>query len=512
MRKIVSFLALLVMAFALPQWAHAWDYDSNSDPSQITVHLVNGTVQELPLTYEGSATDYKWRSDYFESKVGYVNFTVQVWNGDKSYNATYGSNDFGAESVDTWVNVTNNPTSSDSGKDRFYQLGLEAGKYYRIEIKAGEGKDAFKFRFVPAIDFDEGVNPTEITLELNNGTHAELSMTYDATGADYKWYSEEFESNDGFVNFWVFTKYNDDSQKRYGNNSGNGNPGQWVNVSSTAASGSQTMYQSGLTAGKRYRAEIAGDGLGNFKFRFVEVEDKAPETLYLYNMNGNAVTKLGSSANVGDTYTFTARVEKGQQLILSKNDKATLLPGAQSHNGRFSPSGAKNVPGENIDFTQNNSGYWVATVTGTYTITVDWASKKLTAKADNVEFDGPASLYLYGTLWATFLGQAAAGSDGVFRYTVKLSTDQHVGLSTNPSAANWYELGTNDEYAATYTYYSPGGDKEIPADGTAYSFTAARSGSWKATKTGTYHIAVDWAGLRFRGRYEVPIPQMTHMP
>lgn len=507
MRKIVSFLALLVMAFALPQWAHAWDYDSNSDPSQITVHLVNGTVQDLPLTYEGSATDYKWRSDYFKSEVGFVNFTVQVWNGDKSYNATYGSNDFGAESVDTWVNVTNNPTVNDAGADRFYQLGLEAGKYYRIEIKAGEGNDAFKFRFVPAIDFDEGVNPTEITLELNNGTKGNLSMTYDATGADYKWYSEEFESNDGFINFWVLTKYNNDSQKRYGNNSGNSNPGQWVNVSSTAASGSQTMYQSGLTAGKRYRAEIAGDGIGNFKFRFVEVEDKAPETLYLYNMNGNAVTKLGSSANAGDTYTFTARVEKGQQLILSKNDDANTVPGAQSHFGRFSPSGAKNVPGENIDFTQSTSGYWVATVTGTYTITVDWASKKLTATADNVEFDGPLSLYLYGTPWATFLGQAAAGSDGVFRYTVKLSTGQNVGLSTNPSATDWWSMQQNG-----YTYYSPGGDEEIPADGTAYSFTAATSGSWQATKTGTYHIAVDWAAQTFTATYEEPIPPMTHMP
>ncbi|MDE6198347.1 MAG: hypothetical protein K2G06_00700 [Muribaculaceae bacterium] len=199
--------------------------------------------------------------------------------------------------------------------------------------------------------------------------------------------------------------------------------------------------------------------------------------------------------------------------MLSLNEDAKSWAELESNNGRFNPLGDKNVPAERVAFFCTTSeGSWKTTKKGTYTITVDWDNKLLTATCVSEggdDFDGPASLYLYGSPWAAFLGQAGADANGVYHYKVKLSAGQSVGLSTNPSATDWWSMQQNG-----YTYYSPGKEvvKDIPADGTAYSFTAAGSGSWLATKAGTYTIAVDWAAKTFTATYEEPIPARTHMP
>lgn len=506
MRKFIRFLALFVVAFALPQWAQAWNFSNGSDPCAIKLNFDGGTTVDLNYS---KTSDYDWVGKYTATS-GTASYTLDAkWSNNNGEGWVTG---YGYEYTNSNVGEWSTMLYANSTAGKFKQSGLTAGVTYEVQLKGNNDKeDTFYIRFVAPeepLDFSNGTNPNAVSIKFKQS-----GKSYPMTFGDGVWSTRveltSVESN-GYVNYSIYATDKNGKEWQSGQDEGAASLGVWSGVTD-AKTFTKESFQGGVSISKAYNIELIAAGDDQYKVKFTEVEDTAPETLYLYNMNGNDVTKLGSSANAGDTYTFTARVEKGQQLILSKNDDATTVPGAQSHFGRFSPSGAKNVPGENIDFTQSTSGYWVATVTGTYTITVDWASKKLTAKADNVEFDGPASLYLYGTPWATFLGQAAAGSDGVFRYTVRLSDGQNVGLSTNPSAKIW-----EDMQESGYTYYSPGGgadnDKEIPADGTAYKFIATDSGSWQATKTGTYHIAVDWAAQTFTATYEEPIPPMTHMP
>lgn len=502
MRRFIRFLALFVVAFALPQWAHAWNFSDGQDPCAIRLNFDDEVTVNLNYS---KTSEYDWVGEYTATSetAGYSLDAMWRNNGGEGWVTGYGE-EYTNSNVGKWSTIL----IADEKGGKFKQSGLTSGVTYKVQIKGSNANDdKFSVRFVgpeEPFDFSNGTNPKAVAIQFKQS-----GKRYPMTFSDGVW-STDVElvviETVGYVNYTIYATDKNGKEWKSGQDKGADTPGVWSDPAD-AKTFTKENYQGGVEIGKHYEIELTSAGSDTYKVKFAEAEDKAPETLYLYNMNGNNVTQLGTSANVGDTYTFTAEVQKGQLLILSKNGGATTLSGAQSHNGRFSPSGAKNVPGENIAFTQSTSGYWEATATGTYTFTVDWATKQLTAKADNVEFDGPASLYLYGTPWATFLGQAAAGSDGVFRYTVRLSTGQYVGLSTNPNAKSW-----EDMQKTGYTYYSPGVDKDIPGDGTAYEFSAAKGGSWKATKTGTYHIAVDWTAQTFKATYEEPIPPVTHMP
>ncbi len=405
-----------------------------------------------------------------------------------------------------WVN-------SDTGKYKF--TGLKSGSTYNVTLTHASQESCYIYveekSEMPAIDWDYSgnENPSEIKLNFVGGNNGTLGFSYDASQSDYKWVSEEFAAVQGWVNF-TLNVWNSDKTTNLtlGNGAGSGSVGGETTVSGNPTG--SNFYQSGLTPGKKYRVEIAGAGVNSFKFRVVEV--KSTQKLYLYSTIGPK--QIGEAMpDANGNYTFTADFDKDQHFLLSLNEDAKSWPGLESNNGRFNPLGDKNVPAERVAFFCTTSeGSWKTTKKGTYTITVDWDNKLLTATCVSEggdDFDGPASLYLYGSPWAAFLGQAGADANGVYHYKVKLSAGQSVGLSTNPSATDWWSMQQNG-----YTYYSPGKEvvKDIPADGTAYSFTAAESGSWLATKAGTYTIAVDWAAKTFTATYEEPIPAKTHMP
>lgn len=406
-----------------------------------------------------------------------------------------------------WVN------SNDGNKYKF--TGLKSGSTYNVTLT--HASDVSCYIYVeekvekPAFDWDYSgnENPSEIKLNLVKGNVATISFSYDASQSDYKWVSEEFAAKDGYINFTLDVWNSDKTEMlTIGQNVGSGTVGAETTVSGNPTG--SNFYQSGLTSGKKYRVEIAGAGVNSFKFRVVEVKTETAQKLYLYSTIGPK--QIGEAMPDADgKYTFTADFDKDQHFVLSLNEKATTWTGVESNNGRFNPLGDKNVPGENISFVCTTSdGSWKTTKKGTYTITVDWDKKLLTATCVSEggdDFDGPASLYLYGgTPWAVFLGQAAADADGVFHYKVKLSAGQHIGLSTNANASDWNSMQNNGN-----KYYSPGEDVNI-VSGALSDFKEATSGAWKAEKAGTYTISVDWANKKFSATYEEPIPAMTHMP
>ena len=99
MRKIISFLALLVIAFALPHRAVAWDYSGGTNPSKIQINFTGGNSGSLLLQYDGSNPEYSWSGE-FTTAQHWVDFTVQVWNQAQDYNKVYGEH-IGATSEST---------------------------------------------------------------------------------------------------------------------------------------------------------------------------------------------------------------------------------------------------------------------------------------------------------------------------------------------------------------------------------------------------------------------------
>lgn len=375
MRKILSFLALLVVGFVMPQWAHAWNFDAGEDPSKIVLHFVNGTTGDFEMKRAPQGADYSWYAE-FEAKNTYVNFTVQVWNKNQDYNATLG-NGAGTGELD-WFAV-----KTDTG-GQYYQSNLFTGNKYRVEIK-----------------------------------------------------------NDG-------------------------------------------------------------DKADSFMFRFVALER---DKLYIYKTAGP--TQIGSAeADADGNYTFTVKLEPNDGIVLSRNSGATTWTGVQSNQGRYNPTSDKNIPGANIDFAQSNSGAWVATREGTYTINVNWDEKKLTATCEGGNtpvVDAPASLYLYSSQpeWAARIGQAAPSAEGIYKYTVNLTANTYLVLSTKYEGVTGYDSLKGE-------LYTPNADKPIVSGETTYFDKNEKA--WYATVDGKYEITVDWGAKSFTAVMEEIIPAGVHLP
>ena len=144
MRKIISFLALLVIAFALPHRAVAWDYSGGTNPSKIQINFTGGNSGSLLLQYDGSNPEYSWSGE-FTTAQHWVDFTVQVWNQAQDYNKVYGEH-IGATSESTWVLCNDNKEGS-----TFYNSGLTAKKTYIFQLKdnGDSNHEGFYFRIVP---------------------------------------------------------------------------------------------------------------------------------------------------------------------------------------------------------------------------------------------------------------------------------------------------------------------------------------------------------------------------
>lgn len=380
MRKILSFLALLVVGFVMPQWAHAWDYTGNSDPKKIVLHFNNNIGGDRDMTYDASSKTWKFS---FSSDNTYANFTVRSYWSDNDFVEYYAN--VGVSAKDTWVEVKKDPQ-------------------------------------------DKGTS----------------------------------------------------------------------------------FYLTNLTSGKKYTLELTGVASDADRFRFRYVEDAAESTkLYLYKIDGTSATQLSvADADASGNYSFSnIELDANQNVILSRNAGATTLTGTQTGNGRYCPTAVKNIPADNVDFTQTNSGYWQTTRKGTYSFNVNWSGKQLTATCtggDTPVVDAPASLYLYVTPWGGECHQAAPSATGIYKYTVNLTAGEHVDLSTVANATDWNGLAAG--------LYAPDGDHVAIVSGESTSFASRSGGAWQVQTTGRYEITVDWAAKTFTAEFEEVVPVGVHLP
>lgn len=644
MRKILSFLALLVVGFALPQWAHAWDFTKAEDPYKIVLHFNDISTGTHDMKFD--STTSTWKTEPFTAgSSGYLHFTVRCYykqDNQEKYHEYYqniGAHQiYDSTSSSGWFYPDKEPQHSGTS---FYQGGLVNGNRYVVELKANNG-DSGKF-ILRVIKYEEAASapatlylydttPKRIgTATNNNGTYTfnvdlagntyfvlgtkdnltswtngglddykysvmtdklipcvnskfvkggskawytsagdtgnytitvdwanktltavlnvvDVAWNYNTNtkpvkvelmfqgeitpramtfgSADYDYWSYTFKTNAMEKNFTVRSYYENGKYIEYRANVGAATPGTPVYVTGNPRNAGTYFYQRGLMVGKTYRIELCNHGTATdaFEYRFVDL-NPTPKVLYLYKIGANnAVTQIGEASVDSENGNFTfsdIELEKGTKVIMSKNKGATSLTGSMINDGRLCPSSEKQIPGKDIDFTNNNTGYWITSTADTFTFTGNWVSQKLTVTTVNTRYpNAPAAIYLLkkgsGDNWGGGNNAIHSGinAQGQYKYRVVLNKDDQVILSTRTSG------GYADLYDGDYKIYSPGDPIKEMKNGSTSSWSCNatnHAGAWKAAEGGknTYIITLQWAesgNLTFSVEIEWDAPAGLHLP
>lgn len=483
MRKFTSFLALLVIAFALPDKVRAWDYSAHDDPWKIVLKLENYDGMKM------NQIDGGWQSDEFIAKSSDIRFQTDIYYGDKSQNNffTIGNGENSASPNSGWT-ITYN-----KGSDWYRLSGLTVGKRYRIEFRENIedqnyiGDEKFQFRIDEIQDnaetlylYKSGTEGRDVDCigeaknnngkftfhnELKKDTHLFLSKNYGTTWG-------EIEANFGRYN------PNKDDQDL---------PGSTNFVCN---------YQGGAW-------KTTSDGLYTITVDWPSRTLSATNNMYLYThgTEGREVDCIGTASNKDGKYTFHIDMKQGEYLFLSGNGGAEKWDAIKDYGWRFNPvvnsdnPDIKDItlPAWNTQFTSGDSGSWVAPFAGRYTVTVDWPNRTLTAVND---------LYIYtgDDGWKAPKCKATPNIYGKYTFTVDLKDGEYIALSEKDgdNFHSWEEKWTPKD--------DSGNDKELKQNETT-SFSYNKDGAWYATKAGKYCIEVDWMNKTFKA-FTVAV----HMP
>lgn len=436
MKKILSFLALLLVAFALPNKASAWDFGAGTDPSSINLYLEN-QQKSCPMTFSNGA----WTTQ-FTSRSGatYEEFKLNPDGGWYGYYLEIPLN----TQTEVWVN------NNDGNKYRF--TGLTGNTTYKVTLTASSSSSC-KMMI-------EEVETTPSTLYIYNTSGPTKIGTATDNGSGQFVYTLELTKDQYFV---LSTKNNGDENWDTVN-SDRYNPSTDTYASTTGGSVSFISSTNGAWRVKETGTyEIIVDW--NTKELTSTLQDTTPDTLYLVN-DGNAGTQ--SATNDGsNTFTYSGvYFHAGNQMYLS-----TDANGASGSN--YGPSSSGDLEyGTIYSFDNVDSKYWVAPEDGEYEITVNWDNSTFTATW--VE-DVPIDLHLFAD---GNLKSSAVLTDGQFTYSnVELEAGAKLTLST---IAN-----------GTSGIYTPGSAVTL-IDNDWMSFSYLDNGYWEAPVKGTYEITVDW--------------------
>ena len=458
MRKFTLFLALSMIALALPDKAKAWTFGTGSNPWKLEL------IFEAPYTLGTTTMNYDnnngiWNSVIFTAQGSDLKFKIRPFYitgendcftiGNSSYTAYPNPNG----GVGEWANATAN------GNDNPYNVsGLTDGTRYRIDI-TGDGSndnDVLKYRVVEITEeklylytFGSGQNVVSIAeatnnngiftfnLDLNEGTYLFLSRNAGATTLG------EMEADYG-----RFNPANDVT----------------INLPETNTSFVRNTNGGAWKATQTGRYTITVDWRNR---KLTAVND-----LYIYSSSDNWSAQKGHVTPTTDgKYIFTFDLNAGEYIKLSEKDAAQFSVGGSN----WTPATDTDIEaGKGTSFGYNPSGAWKATHSGRYTVTVDWPSKTLTAVND---------LYVYSSSdnWSAQKGHVTPTTDGKYIFTFDLNAGEYIKLSEK-DAAQFSVGGSN---------WTPATDTDIEA-GKGTSFGYNPSGAWKATHSGRYTVTVDW--------------------
>ena len=495
MRKFLSFLALFVMAFALPHKAVAWDFSGNSDPKAIKLWLGEPNSEECAMTFNNNVWSAK-----FTAKGTTAQFKAKLTpaNGGEQEKGQNYSTSVGAD----WV------TAEANNNDGWYKVtGLTKGKEYRIDI-TGNSNISFKYRVVD-------VNPTPTKLYLYNTSLVKKGETTIKNGTYI--FDVTLSAQEYFVLSTVDLK------------SGEGWDQLNVNrYSPTSAQGDKEVPCTACPFSKT-------DGGGKAWF----VPENVATAKYTITVNWDAKTLTAEKA-IDVTWRLDGNTSPDKVIVhgtegttgnftLDWNDKDA--PGcwstkfiAQKQNANFTIElfkGAEidEIYGQNVTVAAGNMSDELtldrSAQGGTYKLSGLKIGKKYRLKlmgtGDNKfkytveELLGDNILYLYemvGGSSSTTVKQIgegiAVGEDGKCTFEANLTAGQFIVLSRNGGATTATGIQT---YNGRYT---PVASSSIPC--TKSVFKNSNSGAWKVNVTDKYAITVDWTAKTLTAIGESNLP------
>ena len=627
MRTFLSFLALCVMAFALPHKVAAWDLNyGTGDPYKVGL-IFSPPYDTAERNMIGSGT--VWSYTFTADADGTLSFKMKLYwkNNNESGSATYGENYSIAVNSADYI-VANN--TSDNG---YYKVtGLKKGQKYRIDI-TGDGKntDRFKYRAVSvsttlriwggssyatnkgeatssgdifeftnvelsadeyfvlstkdsstgydslkgamytpanadaeiptdangvtckksdskayyvtaagkynitvdlanekliaikAVDvtwrLDGNTSPDKVIVHGSEGTTGDFTLDWNDKDAPGCW-STKFIAQKQNAIFTIELFKGTEIDEVYGQNVtvAAGSESNELTLDRSAQGG--TYKLSGLKIGKKYRFKLIGTGDNKFKYTVEEVPDD--NILYLYEMDSpssTTVKQIGEGVAVGEDgkCTFVTTLTAGKFIVLSRNGGATNATGIQTYNGRYTPVKSASIPCMRSVFKNSNSGAWKVSASDTYTITVDWTAKTLTAIGESTPSDVPANLYLYKISNDNSVFEMISDSPwsgNIYTYTVDIEKDMKIVLSSIGDATSLDDI--NKQVDGNYVRYNPAGTLDIPGNDLAFALNEQtgdyKDGIWQTTEEGRYTITVNWETKKLTAICTYVPPKGTHMP
>lgn len=457
MRKFTLFLALSMIALALPDKAKAWTFGTGSNPWKLEL------IFEAPYALGTTTMNYDnnsgiWNSVIFTAQGSDLKFKIRPFYGTGENDCfTIGNSSYTAYpnpngGVGEWANATAN------GNDNPYNVsGLTDGTRYRIDI-TGDGSndnDVLKYRVVEITEeklylytFGSGQDVVSIAEATNN--NGIFTFNLDLNEGTYL-----FLSRNAGATTWG------DMEADYGRF----NPADDVTINLPETNTSFVRN----TNGGAWKATQTGRYTITVDWRNRKLT--AVNDLYIYSSNDGWTARKGHVTPTTDgKYIFTFDLNAGEYIKLSEKDAAQFNAGGSN----WTPATDTDIEaGKGTSFSYNPRGAWKATHTGRYTVTVDWPSKTLTSVNE---------LYIYSSndSWTARKGQASPTEYGKYTYTIDLNAGENIVVSEN---GNNFNVGNYN--------WRPSSDTEIVSNETT-NCEYGTSGAWKAPRTGKYAITVDW--------------------
>ena len=490
MRKFLSFLALFVMAFALPHKAVAWDFDGNSDPNAITIEFTQGsTPTSLSLKYDGTNPDYKWSGEFKAGKA-YENFRVIV-GGTK-----YGNNT-GITSLNTWVSWALNG----NGTNYIADGTLTAGKTYRFEVK-GSSSNAMNMRVVEVVNdlyiYKAEQNPSKwasatrdadglFTFELDMKANEAFVLSLNGNAANW----DGIEANNGRFNpsteSDVYIPVTDNAFKNSSNGAWKAKEDgkyeikvNWSNQTLTAEKAIDVVWRlDGNTSPDKVIVHGSEGTTGDFTLDWNDKD--APgcwSTKFIaQKQNATFTIELFKGTEIDEVYGQNVTVAAG-----SESNELTLDRSAQG--GTYKLSGLK--IGKKYRFKLIGTG-----------------DNKFKYTVEEVPDENILYLYEMDSPSSTTVKQigttgVAVGEDGKCTFVTTLTAGKYIVLSRNGGATTATGIQI---YNGRYT---PVTSASIPC--TKSVFKNSNSGAWKVNVTDNYTITVDWTAKTLTAIGESNLP------
>lgn len=539
MRKFLSFLALFVMAFALPHQAKAWDFSGNSSPKSLEVkftnNFTNNSGKTLAMTY--NSTTKMWTCDFTpEGNNGYADFILNATNNNNTVQVVRPNvSGLGGSYKAGWYNCQTLQTDQNN-TNHFYlgDLDTTGATTYTLQITkydSGDNGNNLRFRVIAKVaekplDFSTDTNPTSVKLKFTNGNDS-YALTFENGVWSNNAVTLKNVYDGGYVNFFVEVTKSDGTTEEYGYDFGassfddNVNPDAVAWVENVECKTGDDFYQGGLSANTAYRVEITGSGENKFKFRFTN-----PIPDVVWDLDGNTTPKKvvlhGKTGTVGDwDMEFGANgFAKWSCKMIAQRSWINFTLDLYRNDTNFTTYGKNGVVSstvgswsaeQTLDNTAKNGQYQLTNLTigKKYLIEIQGAGdNKFQVRA--VELEGENNVYLYvansaptSNVDVTMMGNATVGTDGKCSFTVDMTAGQYFILSRNGNATKLQ--GTQSHSGR----YNPTSMTNAPC--TDISFTNANNGAWKVVKDGTYTIDVNWTEKKLTATVKEAAPTTLYI-